>query len=250
LSLRFPAAVAAAWVLASVPASAAEGDRFRALSVGVSGGFQSWGLESLERTLDDRSAQFGELGFVPLGKGFGATYSYGVEIQGRLTETFLFRVQADWTRMKIEYRDRRSLAELGAPSRDAFSLYYESRVKSRPLVFALGAGAARELRSLRIGLFGNVLIAPLELEDTVVLARGDAEEETQLTSTGTGTGFEADLAVDWFTDVRTNLFLEVFWRTGSTTVSLDQAGWESSLFPGERRIDLDAVGLRAGFRWI
>jgi hypothetical protein len=118
------------------------------------------------------------------------------------------------------------------------------------MVFALGGGVARELRSIRVGLFGNVLIAPLQLEDTVVLTREQSESETKRTSTGTGTGFEANLGIDWFTDVRTNLFLELFWRVGSTTVSLDQGDWESSLYPGERRIDLDATGLRAGFRWI
>ena len=231
-------------------AGAQEPSRFRALSVGVSGGFQSWSLTGLEETLADRADQFGEQGFELAPGDFGITYSYGVEFQIRLTELVFLRAQADWTRMKFDDRYRESLAELSAPSRDGFSLAYETRVKTRPFMYALGAGVARELTSIRIGLFGNLLIAPLELEETVVLAREQSETDTQMTSSGTGTGFSANLGIDWFTDVRTNLFLDLFWRTGSTSVSLDQPEWESSLFPGKRRIDLDAAGIRVGFRWI
>lgn len=252
MSLRFPAALAAAFLLSAAVAhaQAQEGSRFRTLSFGVSGGFQSWSLGGLEETLSDRADQFGEQGFVLAPGDFGVTYSYGIHIQVRLTELLFLRGQADWTRLKFDDRHRESLAELGAPSRDGFSLFYESKVKSRPLIFAVGGGVAHETRSLRFGLFGNLVIAPVELEDTVVLAREQAETTTHLTSTGTGTGFETNLGIDWFTEVRTNLFLEVFWRVGSTTVKLDQGDWESSLFPGERRIDLDATGLRVGFRWI
>jgi len=245
-----PAALSAALLLTAGTADAEEPGRFRTLSMGISGGFQSWSLTGLEETLADRADQFGQQGFELAPGDFGITYSYGVEFQVRLTELFFLRAQADWTRMTFDDRYRESLAELSAPSRDGFSLAYETRVKTRPFMYALGGGVAREFESIRIGLFGNLLIAPLELEDTVVLAREQAETETRLTSTGTGTGFSANLGIDWFTEVRTNLFLDLFWRTGSTTVSLDQAGWESSVFPGERRIDLDATGLRVGFRWI
>jgi hypothetical protein len=247
---RFLVAVLVGSVLVPGASRADESGRFRLLSVGVSGGFQSWSLDGLEETLADRADQFGEQGFL-LGPGdFGVTYSYGVEIQVRLTELFFARAQADWTRLKWDDRDRQSLAELGAPSRDGFSLAYESRVKTRPLMYAVGAGVARELTSIRVGLSGSLLIAPVEVEDNIVLARGQSETETNLTSSGTGTGFGLNLGIDWFTEVNTNLFVDLFWRTGSTTVALDQADWESSLVPGKRRVDLDATGIRVGFRWI
>ena len=62
--------------------------------------------------------------------------------------------------------------------------------------------------------------------------------------------FELDVAVDYLTDVQTTLYMEAFWRTGSTKVQLEDPVWESSTLPGERTVDLDGIGIRMGFRWI
>ena len=70
-----------------------------------------------------------------------------------------------------------------------------------------------------------------------------------MTSKGTGFGLEGDFTVDYFTDVRTNLFAELFFRVGSAEVELEELWWESSLLPGRRRVDFGGGGIRLGLRW-
>ena len=224
--------------------------RFGTISIGLTGGFQTWGLSGLEETLSDRARLFAQNGYEMDGGEFGPTYGYGAEFQVRLTELWFLRAQFEWTRLSWEDRDRQFLAPLGSSSRTPVSVSYESRVQTRPLLVALGGCAARELSSIRVGISGNALIAPVRLVDRLQISVVESVTETEVVSTGTGVGFELDVAVDYLTEVQTTLYLEAFWRTGSTTVTLEDPVWESDVFPAERSIDLDGIGIRLGMRWI
>jgi hypothetical protein len=216
----------------------------------MTGGFQSWSLSSLETTLGDRAEIFGASGYRLETADFGPTFSYGLEMELRLTERWFLRAQGEWTRLKWEDRDRQFLASLGGRNRTPISVGYQTRVQTRPVLFAVGAGTARELWSARFALSGSLLIAPMRVVDDVVVSVVESRTETQIVASGTGTGFELDLAVDYFTEVRSTLYVEAFLRRGGTTVSLDDDVWETTAFPSERRVDLDGFGIRLGLRWI
>jgi hypothetical protein len=220
------------------------------VAVGITGGFQHWGLSDLEETLGDRAELFGQNGYELESGDFGVTYAYAAEFEIRLTELWFLRTQFEWTRLKWEDRDRQFIASLGASDRTPISVSYESRVETRPLLMGIGACAAKELRSIRVAVSGNALVAPIRLVDRVQVAVVESITETEVVSTGTGFGFEMDVAVDYLTDVQTTLYVEAFWRMGSTTVQLEDSVWESSALPGERTVDLDGIGIRLGFRWI
>lgn len=246
--------VSLAAVLAGFSEAAGAADdrppRFGTVTVGLTGGVQTWVLASLEESLGDRALLFGQNGYEFEGGDFGATYAYGADFQIRLTEMWFLRTQLEWTRISWSDRDRQFLAQLGSSSRTPISVSYESQVQTRPFLIAIGGCAARELRSLRIGLAASGLIAPLRLVDLVQVGVVERVIETEVVSSGTGLGFELDASVDYLTDVQTTLYLEAFWRLGSTTVKLEDDVWESDVFPGERSVDLDGFGIRLGLRWI
>jgi hypothetical protein len=180
----------------------------------------------------------------------GAPPASGGVFAFRLTETWCGRTHWVWTRGRWEDRAGALLATLGGSCRTPISISMESRVQSRPLLFALGAGAARELSAIRLALAGSLIVAPVRLEDRVQVAVVESVTDTEVSATGTGLGFELGATVDYFTEVRTTLYLEGFWRTGSTTVTLEESVWDGSTFPSERRIDFDGFGVRLGLRWI
>jgi hypothetical protein len=245
--------VAAALVgLPAASAAAAEQrpPRFGAVSVGLAGGFQTWGLGSLEETLGDRARLFAQNGYELEGGDFGVTYGYAADFQIRLTEMWFLRTQFEWTRLSWDDRDRRFIGSLGSSNRTPVSVAYESKVQTRPFLVAIGGCAARELRSIRVGVSASALVAPIRLTDLVSVGVVESITETEVVSSGTGFGFELDASVDYLTEVQTTLYLEAFWRTGSTTVKLEDDSWESDVFPGERSIDLDGIGIRLGLRWI
>ncbi|MGQ0723025.1 MAG: hypothetical protein ACT4PE_15855 [Candidatus Eiseniibacteriota bacterium] len=235
---------------ASPAAPADQPPRFGTVSVGLAGGFQTWGLGSLEETLDDRARLFAQNGYELEGGSFGATYAYAADFQVRLTEMWFLRAQLEWTRLKWDDRDREFLGSLGSSSRTPISVAYESKVQTRPLLLGIGPCAAREFRSIRVGVAASALVAPLRLTDRMLVSVVESITETELVSSGTGVGFELDASVDYLTDVQTTLYLEAFWRTGSTTVKLEDDARETDVFPEERRVDLDGIGIRLGLRWI
>lgn len=261
---RFPEAVPMSRVLVSLAALALlagpspspaspvdeEPQRFRSFSLAFTGGFQGWSLTGLEETIADRAALYEAQGYELQEGDFPLTYSYGAEAEFRLTETLFLRAQLEWTRLKWDDRDRQFLSTLGGRSRTPISLTFESRVQTHPLLFGVGAGAARELTSVRFAISGNLLVVPVKVIDNVTLSVVESKTESEIVATGTGVGFELDGTVDYLTDVRSTLFAEAFWRVGSTTVELENRIWESSAFPGKRDIEFDGIGIRLGLRWI
>ena len=234
----------------AAPAGAVEPYRIGGFSLGMTGGFQAWGLSGLEEVLSDRATSFATNGYDLDAAQFNTTFSYGLDLQFRMTEQWFFRTAGEWTRLKWDDRDRTFLATLGAGSRTPVSLSYETKVQTRPVLAMAGIGTAREFTSIRIAFSGNLVIAPVRVTETVEVAIVDSATEIEVTATGVGTGLEIDAAVDYFTDTSTTLYLEAFWRTGSTDVDLDEMIWEGSSFPGTRRVDFDGIGIRLGLRWI
>jgi hypothetical protein len=223
---------------------------FGTMSLGFTGGFERWSLSGLRDALDARAAVYAEDGFDLSDAGkFGTTYGYGVELQFRLTRNWFARTQAVWTRMSAETRDRQNLELLGGRDTTPVSLTYTTRVQTRPLLFAVGLGRAVRFSSVRWGLSGSWLMAPMKVIDELELYI-DASTKSEVESNGFGQGAEALVSVDYFTDSNMTLYVEVFYRVGDATVELGTAEWGSTTIPTKRRVDLDGGGIRLGFRWI
>lgn len=248
---------AAALLLLPALAAPAAAERFEVheryfggMSLGFTGGFEHWSLSGLEEALDARAAVYGADGFDIRDAGdFGTTYGYGAELQFRLTEHWFLRTQADWTRMTSETRDRQNLAILGGRDTTPVSLTYKTRVQTNPLLFSVGVGRSVRFTSVRWGLSANWLLAPMKVVDELELYI-DASTKSEVEATGFGQGAEALLSLDYFTDSNMTLYVETFARMGSATVELGPSDWESTTLPTRRRIDLDGIGIRLGFRWI
>jgi hypothetical protein len=221
---------------------------FGRLAIGFTGSFQYWSLTALEGTLNDRARHFSQDGFRFEDGAFELTYAFGIELQVRLSETWFARSQFEWSTIAWNDRDLTFIGQLGGRQRTPVSLSYESRVQTNPFFVTLGVGGARLHDAVRFAFSTSLVVAPLKLEDTfeVFIETGTKSE---VTSKGTGFGLEADFTVDYFTDVRTNLFAELFFRLGSTVVELEETWWESSFLPGRRRVDFDGIGIRLGLRW-
>lgn len=224
-------------------------NEFGRFSLGISGGFQTWSLDGLERTLSDRATHLAQDGFQFEPGAFGLTFSYGLDVQWRLARHWYAHAQFEWTRLSFEDRDRSLLIALGSRDRTPISIGYVSRVATRPLLVSLGGGHSREFHSVRIGGSAKMIIAPLAVEDDLTIFL-DSEFESTVRSTGTGLGCEVTASLDYFTQTRTTLFVETFGRVGSTKVSLGERYWESTILPGSRRVDFSGFGIRMGMRWI
>lgn len=222
---------------------------FGPLSVGVTGGFQYWTLSALETTLDERGEFLAADGFDIEQSDFRVTFAYGADLQVRLTDAWFLRSEFEWTRFQWQDRDRQFLSALGGRDRTPVSVSYRSTVRTNPVFGTLALGRAFELESVRIGVSAGAVLAPVKMEDELEVHLGDTTKTT-VTSEGTGIGFEVGASVDQFTDVRTTIFLELFYRYGATDVELTEAYWESSLLPGVRRVDFSGGGIRLGFRFI
>lgn len=222
---------------------------FGFVTLGITGGFQYWSLSDLEAAVDRRATELAVDGYAMEPGAYPMTFSYGLDLQFRLTRAWFARAQFDWVRLSVDDRDRRSLQFLGARERTPVSLSAKTRVETHPLVMAFGLGRSWRTPSLRWGLASGLVVAPLKVVDEIgVFLEADTVSEVE----ATGTGFGADLAVscDYFTDSNMNLFAELFGRIGSADVELTDDVWESTILPGTRRVNLDGVGLRLGFRWI
>jgi hypothetical protein len=221
---------------------------FGRFSLGIGGGFQLWTLTALEGSLDVRADHFAQDGFAFDSAKFDVTFSYGVEIQSRLTQNWFARAQFEWSHLSWTDRNQTYISQLGSTQRTPVSIAYETKVRTDPLFFTFGAGRAFVGHAVRFAFSGNVVVAPLRVED-VLEVHIDAGSTSEVTSSGTGFGLEADFSVDYFTEVRTTLYAEVFVRAGSTTVELEEGYWESTILPQKRRVDFDGAGLRLGLRW-
>jgi hypothetical protein len=149
----------------------------------------------------------------------------------------------------VEDRDRQSLHFLGGRERVPVSLTVESRVQTRPVLAAIGIGRAWRTPAVRFAVAGSLVVAPIRVVDEMGVY---LEQETisEIEATGTGFGGELTASLDYFTDTDMNLYVELFGRAGHTDVELVDAIWESTAFPGTRRVDLEGAGVRVGFRWI
>jgi hypothetical protein len=157
-------------------------------------------------------------------------------------------LQVDWTQLKFDDRDLRTVPALGGAERTPVSISYESRVRTRPFIFTPGIGRAWHSRAVRFAIAANAVIAPLKVEDffNVYL---DTEHDSEVSATGTGFGYGGTVTMDYLTDTNMTLFLEGFFRVGGTDVELDSSEWESPTVPGTRTVDFTGGGLRLGFRW-
>jgi hypothetical protein len=221
---------------------------FGRFSLGLGGGFQLWTLTALEGTLDTRADQLALDGFAFGEARFDLTFSYGVEIQSRLTQNWFARAQFEWSQLAWSDRNQTYISQLGSTQRTPVSIAYETKVRTDPVFFAFGAGRAFVGRTVRFAFSANAVVAPLRVED-VLEVHMESGTTSEVTSTGTGFGLEADFSVDYFTEVRTTLYAELFIRAGSTTVELEERYWESTILPQQRRVDFDGAGIRLGLRW-
>jgi hypothetical protein len=242
---------------ADQPASVFEKKRpvsnyFGRLTLGIGGGFQYWTLASLEDLQDHRGALLAEDDFTFDSSEYEATYGYMVEIQYRLSRGWLIRALTEWTRLSWDRRDRQYIGILGGRVRTPVSISYATEIRTRPLLFTVGAGRALFYREVRLVFLGGLLIAPLGAEDEILVRIGDTavEEVSTHDSRGVGLGFEGGAELDWVTDTQMTLYLEAFFRAGSTTLDATEATVENEFFPGSRDIDLMGFGLRVGLRWI
>lgn len=251
---RFPSVLAGFLLLA--PAAGAQTLReppsvsrdFGRFTFGITGGFQYWSLTALEGTLNDRAGLLAAYDFRFDPAQFDLTFSYGVEFQSMLNRDWFARGALEWTRLSWGDRDQAYIAQLGGLDRTPVSLTYESKVRTNPLLVTLGAGRAVHHESVRFGFSGNVILAPLRVEDVIEVFM-EAATESEIVATGTGVGLGANVSVDYYTDVRTTLYADVFARLGSTTVKLEEGYWESSILPQKRRVDFSGAGIRLGLRW-
>jgi hypothetical protein len=255
------APVVLAWILLSSGPAAAQQlpapsnprilatNEFGRFALGLSAGFQTWSLDGLEQTLDDRAKQLALDGFDFDSGDFGLTFSYGADLQYRLGRDWFALAQFEWTSLAFEDRDRSFLVALGSRNRTAVSIRYRSRVQTRPLLISIGAGRSMEFTSVRVGVTGKAIVAPVSVRDDLVIFI-DTESESTVNSTGTGLGLETTASIDYFTETRTTLFVEAFGRVGSAEVSLEPGYWESTILPGKRRVDFGGIGVRLGMRWI
>ena len=235
---------------AGPPSAKGEGSRdFGAVTLGLTGGFQMWTLPALEDAVRLRAEEVALDGFDVGADSYDLTYAYGVELQVRLTRSWFARAQFDWTRLTLEDRDREFLQFLGGGQRSGVSLSYSTRVQTRPLIGSFGLGHAWQGNAVRLGISGNLVVAPLKVEDKLGVFI-ETETVSEVTSSGTGLGAELAASLDYYTDARMNLYLELFARTGRVDVTLDDDVWESTILPGTRRVDLGGGGIRVGFRWI
>ncbi|MGH2569919.1 MAG: hypothetical protein ACRDGR_01750, partial [bacterium] len=174
---------------------------FGRFSLGIGGGFQFWTLTALEGTLHTRADQFALDGFAFDSAKFDLTFSYGVEIQSRLTRNWFARAQFEWSQLAWSDRTQTHISQLGSTQRTPVSIAYETKVRTDPLFFTFGAGRAFVGNALRYAFSGNVVVAPLRVED-VLEVHMESTTASEVTSSGTGFGLEADFSVDYFTEVR------------------------------------------------
>ena len=73
--------------------------------------------------------------------------------------------------------------------------------------------------------------------------------DSEVEATGFGIGFEGTISADYLTESNMTLFLETFFRVGTTDVDLETEAWESTIVPGTRGVDFGGGGLRLGFRF-
>jgi hypothetical protein len=221
---------------------------FGAVSIGFHGGFQLWSLDALEQSLAGRNESFAQDGYQFNDPSFGIAYAFGADFQYRLSRSWFAQLDADWTRVSFDDRDRQTIAFLGGSDRPAVSVSYTSRVETRPLVFAVGLGRAFHTQSVRYALAAQGIVAPLKVVDefTVFI---DEEHETRTEAAGVGFGGGGSFSADYLTETNMTLFVDLFFRIGAADVDLDNPAWESDNLPGTRRVDFTGGGIRLGVRW-
>lgn len=219
-------------------------------SFAVAGGVQTWTLSGLREVESLRSANFAAVGYAMNAGDAGWAGSVGAEIDYHLGRRWRARVQAEWTRFRIEDRDARYLSGFGE-GRELVSIGYETAVTTNPVIATVGLRRVKAADPLVWSGGLGLVLAPVTIEDSVKnwVDATDSAVEQRIRGSGFGVGGEATVTCDWLTESTTSVYAEAFVRLGRTTVVLDEPERASSFTPEKRDVDFTGGGLRVGMRW-
>jgi hypothetical protein len=220
-------------------------------SVSFFGGVQTWDLGTLEDILELRRSNLATQGFAFDAASFGWQPAFGVELAYHFHRSWLARVQGEWTRFESDARAGKTQLELGGG--DHFvSVGYTTKVETRFFLGTIGVQRASHLGPIVLSWGSGIVIAPLRVEDEVNnwLDAETSAAKQQTTASGVGVGLDLTVTVDYLLEGSNTIFVDTFYRNGSTSVDLDQVEQDGSFTPGVREVEFSGVGVRLGLRWI
>ncbi len=212
----------------------------------ISAGAQTWSLETLESVSSDRAADVAGAGFRLEGIEYGWVPAFGAEFRIDFHKPWFFRLHGEWLRMRAEDRSGTVLLEMGRGSRFV-SVGYETEVRTRPFIASIDFGRSFWLGGTPVYLCVGPVLAPVKVTDTYTdWIEGETSiGELKREATGFGVGVVGTLTLGYFAGT-TDLFLEFFYRNGSTQVELDEPDFERPLLPLKREIEFTGGGVRLG----
>lgn len=246
LSLRCGAVIALAVALFSTEPVAAGRPGTLPIRFAISAGAQTWSLETLETVSNERAWEAAGAGFGLKGIEYGWVPAFGADFRIDFPKPWFFRLHAEWLRLKAEDRAGTVLLEMGRGSRFV-SVGYETEVGTRPFIGSIDFGRQFWLGGTPVWLCVGPVLAPVKVTDTYTdWIEGETSiGELKRESTGFGVGVVGTLTLGYFAGT-TDLFLEFFYRNGSTQVELDEPGFERPLLPRKREIEFTGAGVRLG----
>jgi hypothetical protein len=247
------------WILASFSMSSSapaltrrnEDELLDGFALSFFGGVQTWDLGTLEDVLELRSRNLAVQGFALDAESFGWQPAFGVEFAYHFRRTWLARVQGEWTRFESEVRSGKSQLELGGG--DHFvSVGYTTRVETRFFLGTIGVQRASHLGPIVLSWGGGIVIAPIRIEDEVDnwIDTETSAAKQKTTASGVGVGLDLTVTVDYLLEGSNTIFVDTFYRNGSTSVELDQVEQDGAFTPGVREVEFSGVGVRLGLRWL
>jgi hypothetical protein len=219
-------------------------------AVGITGGVQKWSFSSLEEAMGERHDDLAAQGFSLDTVDFDWSAAFGGELSYRFSGGWLVRGQAEWSQFSWNDRDGQSLHRLGG-GRDFVSVGTTTEVKTNFVVGSLGIGRVHPVENVAFTWCVGGIIAPVKVVDTVenTVDAAPSDASSEVSASGVGFGIEGVVAVDYPALNSQTLYLEGFYRVGSTEVELDDGAWDSSFTPGLRKIEFTGFGFRLGMRW-
>ena len=219
-------------------------------SFAVAGGVQTWDLATLEDVTELRAQSLSTTGFRLETQAFGATPAVGGELAYHFGGAWLVRLHGEWMRFKVTDRSSRAVPELG----DGFnqvSVGYETTVQANPLVGTLGLQRTFIYKGAAISLGGGAVFVPVKVTDSVEnwVEGQSAEAQQIIESSGFGVGLDLTATVDYLLGGSSTLYLEGFYRNGSSTAETDDPALSGSFVPTKREVEFSGVGLRLGMRF-
>jgi hypothetical protein len=130
------------------------------------------------------------------------------------------------------------------------SVGYETEVQTRPLIGSVDLGYTFWVAGAPVSLSVGTVLAPLKVVDTYEdwIDGETSIENHERESTGFGVGVVGTLSTGYFAGT-TDLFLEFFYRDGSTQVEIDEPAMERPLLARKREIEFTGGGVRLGLRF-